>query len=144
VPREPVTHEPIKYARDGSCFGVVRASQREAGSRHEVLLAASASNRRLCPPRLRLLVRGAVVAECVRPQPDERLADADVELGRDHAGGLVHHRLEVRAGLQLSGELSRGCVGLQHEERLRGDVGHDERVGILLFGERSRSGRSTD
>ena len=28
-------------------------------------------------------------------------------------------------------------VGLQHEDSLRGDVGHDQRVGVLLIGERT-------
>ena len=53
---------------------------------------------------------GTVVAEGVGPQPDERLADADVELGGDHARGLVHHVLEVGARLQLGGERPRRRV----------------------------------
>ena len=84
------------------------------------------------------LGEGSVVAEGVGPQPDEGLADADVELGGDHARGLVHHVLEVGAGLQLGGELAGRRVGLQHEERLGGDVGHDQRVGVLFVGERPR------
>ena len=32
-----------------------------------------------------------------------------------------------------------GAFGLQHEDRLGGDVGHDQRVGVLVVGERPRS-----
>ena len=53
--------------------------------------------------------------------------------------GLVHDVLEVGARLQLGGQLPGRRVGLQHEDRLGGDVGHDQRVGVLLVGERPRS-----
>ena len=85
------------------------------------------------------LGEGTVVAEGVRPQPDEGLADADVELGGDHARGLVHDVLEVGARLQLGGQLPGGGVRLQHEDGLGGDVGHDQGVGVLVVGERPRS-----
>jgi hypothetical protein len=74
----------------------------------------------------------------MRSQPDERLTDTHLELDRDHAGGLMHNGLEIRASLQLSGELARGRVGLEDEQRLRSDVGHDECVGVLVSAERSR------
>ena len=54
-----------------------------------------------------------IVAEGVRPQPDEGLADADVELDGDHARGLVHHIVEVGARLQLGRQLPRRRVRLQ-------------------------------
>jgi len=55
----------------------------------------------------------AVVAEGVRFQPDQRQADADTELGGDHAGGLVDDVLEVSARFQLGGELPGGRMGLE-------------------------------
>ena len=72
------------------------------------------------------------------PQADEGLADADVELGGDHAGGLVHDVLEVGARLELGGQLAGRRVGLQDEDGLGGDVGHDQGVGVLVVGERAR------
>jgi hypothetical protein len=48
-----------------------------------------------------------VVAEGVGLQPDQGLADADLELGGDHARGLVHHVVEVSAGSQLGSQLLR-------------------------------------
>ena len=39
----------------------------------------------------------------------ERLPDADLELGGDHAGRLVHDVLEVGARLQLGGEPPGGA-----------------------------------
>ena len=57
--------------------------------------------------------------------------------------GLVHHVLEVGAGLELGGQRPRRRVGLQHEDGLGGDVGHHERVGVLVVGERPRAVAST-
>ena len=79
------------------------------------------------------------VAEGVGPQSDERFGDADVELGGDHAGGLVHHIVEVGAGLQRGGQLPGRRVRLQHEDCLGGHVGHHQHVGVLVVGERPRS-----
>src|SRR5579871_924455 len=67
---------------------------------------------------------GPVVAEGVGAQPDQGLADADPELGGDHAGGLVHHVVEVGTRLQFGGEPAGGGTGLEQEDGVGGDVGH--------------------
>ena len=93
---------------------------------------------------LRDLGEPTVIAEGVGPQPHQGFPDADAELDGDHPGGLVHDVLEVGALLQLGGKLAGRRVRLQEDDRMRGDVGHDERVGMLLVGQRRRSLASTD
>jgi hypothetical protein len=44
---------------------------------------------------------GTIVTEGERPQPYQCVGDAHVELGGYHAGGLVHHIVEVGTPLQL-------------------------------------------
>ena len=80
----------------------------------------------------------SVVAEGVRPQPDQRRPDADAELDRDHAGSLVDLVAEVGCRGELVGERPGRRVGLEEEDCAGGDVGHDESVGMLIIGQRSR------
>ena len=50
-----------------------------------------------------------IVGERIGPQPDERVGDVDLELGCEHAGGLVDDVLEVSAGLHLGCEQPGGA-----------------------------------
>ena len=70
-------------------------------------------------------------------EPNERLGNRNLELRRDHPGCLVNHVLEVCADFELGGKAVGRRVGLQHENRLRGDVGHDQRVSVLVVGQRT-------
>lgn len=51
----------------------------------------------------------------------------------------MHDVLEVRAGLELLGEMPRLGIGLHRHHRLRGDIGHGQGVGVLVYGERPGS-----
>ena len=84
------------------------------------------------------LVEWTFVTERVRPQTDQCQADAFIELGGDHAGRLVHHVPEVGPRLELDSELAGRGVRLQRENSVGGDVGRDERVGVLFGRERTR------
>ena len=93
-------------------------------------LATSSSRRSLLNANARIRIKG--------------LTDAHAELDRDHARCLVHDRTEVSADLQLGGHGPGRRVGLHGEHRPRGNVGHHERVGVLVVGERRRADRCTD
>ncbi len=80
-----------------------------------------------------------VVAEGVRPQLHQGLSDADPELDGDHPGCLMYDVSEVGALLQRGRESAGRRVRLQEDQGMRGDVGHDECVGVLLVGETRRS-----
>ncbi len=93
----------------------------------------------------------AVVAEGISPQPDQSVAHAYPELSGDHSGGLVHDVVEIGAGSHFGGELAGRRVGLHDEDRLSGDVRHDEGIGVLVVAEgparsrqRLRAPRRTD
>ena len=49
------------------------------------------------------LGEGTVVAERVRAQSDQRVADGHVELGGDHARSLMYDEVEVSAGCPAGG-----------------------------------------
>ena len=90
---------------------------------------------RLATTSLATSVRATVVAEGVGPQPDEGLADADLELGGDHARSLVHDVVEIGTQPQLERQLAGGRVRLQDQHCLGGDVGHDQGIGVLVVGQ---------
>ena len=63
-----------------------------------------------------------------------------IELGGRHPGGLVHDVMEVgTARSQLSADLVRLRGELQDEDRLAGEVGHDQRVRVLVVAQWPRA-----
>src|SRR5581483_9605809 len=70
----------------------------------------------------------------VAAQPGQGVGDADVELGGDHAGGLVDDPPEGDPG-QPGGQGPGGGVGLDGEDGVGDEVGHGRGVDQLGAGE---------
>jgi hypothetical protein len=79
----------------------------------------------------------AIVAEGERPQADECLGDANARLDRNHACRVVHREVEVGADFQLPGHRPGGCSGLGFQHPASSDVGHHQRIGVLVVAQRT-------
>ena len=87
---------------DGRGLAPGLASRTRPASRSEAVVAAiSAKAQRPFNHVFRYLRKGTVVSKRVRSQPDKSLGHADIELGGDHAGGLVHGVVEVGVLFEL-------------------------------------------
>jgi hypothetical protein len=85
------------------------------------------------------LIDRAIWREGVRSEPHERLGHADIELGRDHPGGLMHDRPGI-GGVKRPGQRLRRDPCLQIEDQPTDQISEKQRVGDFLPGHGSWRG----